>query len=246
MTAADAAPASSGPDEPSARPVPRLAYDIVRLGLAAVAGAVAASLTIIVMAAVRAGDLPWSAVVIGLFVFSAASSCFYIVHTLWVFARVDSATLGTWLHETTPRGRFARIGAEVSGTGPTIAVQWSVIAIAAVILFTVWPELLDQSITVGLSILVVATSWGVTVIAYAVHYARLDFLAGGLQYPDDGGRVFMDYVYLAVQVQTTFSTSDVSLTSTAARSIVTGHTIVSFAFNTVIIAMLITVLFIGH
>ena len=243
MPSADAAatPSESPPD--LGRPAPRLALDVVRLGLAAGAGLVAASVTILIMAIARAGSLPWSAIVVGLFVFSAASSLFYIVHTMWVFARIDSATLRSWLDATTPRGKFARLGAELSGTGPTIAVQWSVIAIAAVILFTVWPELLDEDITVGLSVLVVATSWAVTVVAYAVHYARLDFLTGGLQYPDTAGRLFMDYVYLAVQVQTTFSTSDVSLVSTGSRNIVTGHTIVSFAFNTVIIAMLITVLF---
>lgn len=223
-----------------------MAYDIVRLGLAALAGSLAGAVAVVAMAIARAGQLPWSAIVVGLFVFSAASSLFYIVHTMWVFARVDSATLRAWLDATTPRGRFAQFGAELSGTGPTIAVQWSVVAIASVILFTVWPELLDEEITVWLSIVVVATSWAVTVVAYAVHYARLDFGSGGLQYPDDKGRVFMDFVYLSVQVQTTFSTSDVSLTSTPARSIVTGHTIVSFAFNTVIIAMLITVLFLDR
>jgi uncharacterized membrane protein len=32
----------------------------------------------------------------------------------------------------------------------------------------------------------------------------------------------------------------------SSRRLVTGHTLVSFAFNTVIIAMLITVIFLGH
>jgi uncharacterized membrane protein len=56
--------------------------------------------------------------------------------------------------------------------------------------------------------------------------------------------------YLATQVQTTFSSSDVTVGSTATRKIVTGHALVAFAFafafNTVIIALLIAVLFLGR
>jgi uncharacterized membrane protein len=58
--------------------------------------------------------------------------------------------------------------------------------------------------------------------------------------------VFWDCIYLATQVQTTFSSSDVTVGTTLTRKIVTGHTIVAFAFNTVIIALLIAVLFLGR
>ncbi len=221
-----------------------MAYDIVRLLLAGAAGLVVAAVVSVGVAVFAAGpNTAWLA--IALFSFSAGSSLFYLVHTMWVFGRADGPTLRRWLSATTARGRFGRLGEVISGTGPTIAVQWSVIAIAAVLVFTIFPGLLHRPLTVWLSVLVVASSWAVTVLAYAVHYARLDALTGGLQFPDDKPRVFADYLYLAVQVQTTFSTSDVSLSSTQARRIVTGHTLVSFAFNTVIIAMLITVLFIG-
>jgi len=231
---------------PAPRPAPRLAYDVARLGLAALVGLLW-GLVVLVLRSLSEGELlSLNVLPAGLFAFSAMSSLFYIVHTLWVFNRVDPATLRAWLIETTPKGRFGNLGAELSGTGPTIAVQWSVIAIATVLTFTVWPGLLQEATTVWLSVLVVAASWSVTVVAYAVHYARLDVATSSLSYPGDGPRSFLDYLYLSVQVQTTFSTSDVSLLTTGARGIVTGHTLVSFAFNTVIIAMLITVLFLGR
>ena len=69
---------------------------------------------------------------------------------------------------------------------------------------------------------------------------------GGLTFPGYGGVVFWDCVYLATQVQTTFSSSDVVVGTTLTRKIVTGHTLVAFAFNTVIIALLIAVLFLGR
>lgn len=228
-------------------PVPRAAFDVFRLAVAWIAGFNAAWITLVVVLLVRGWEPFADLVALSVFAFSAVSSFAYLFHTVRTFARLDAGRLRTVLLGSTPRGRFGQIGETLSGTGPTIAVQWSIIAIAAVLTFTLWPGLLSQPTTVTLSILVVAASWAVTVIAYAVHYARFDAATGALDFPGKAaGRLFGDYVYLAVQVQTTFSTSDVSLLDVHGRRLVTGHTLVSFAFNTVIIAMLITVLFIGH
>ncbi len=98
----------------------------------------------------------------------------------------------------------------------------------------------------ALSAAVVMMSWLVTMVAYAVHYARIAATVGGLTFPGDEGVVFWDCVYLATQVQTTFSSSDVTIETTLARRIVTGHTLVAFAFDTIIIALLISVLFLGR
>ncbi len=226
--------------------VPRAAFDVVRLGYAVGAGITSAAITLVVYL-VAGGGVDGDALVTALFAFSAAWSLAYLVHTLAVFRRLDAAQLAAALRGSAPRGRASRIGAVISGTAPTIAVQWSIIAIAAVLVFTLWPGLLTDAATVWFSVLVVASSWGVTVVAYAVHYARFDAERPGIEFPGASrARVFMDYLYLAVQVQTTFGTSDVNLTEPSARGLVTGHTLVSFAFNTVIIAMLITVLFLGQ
>ncbi|SDG42246.1 DUF1345 domain-containing protein [Microbacterium pygmaeum] len=238
--------AAAGDGEPVATRVPRLAFDVARLGLACVLGVVWALISAVIIVAVR-HEFPPQGFVTCTFAFSAGSSFVYLVHTLSQFGRLDPQRLRTVLLATNPEGRFGRIGAIISGTGPTIAVQWSMIAIAAVLVFTLWPGLLAEPMTVIFSILVVAASWAVTIVAYAVHYARFDVALGGFAFPGKGhDRLFSDYVYLAVQVQTTFSTSDVSLETPGARRLVTGHTLVSFAFNTVIIAMLISVLFLGR
>lgn len=233
-------------DAASTPPVPRAAFDVVRLGYAVGAGVSSAAVTLVVYLVVS-GTIGGDALVSALFAFSAGWSLAYLVHTLAVFRRLDAVQLSAALKGSVPRGRASRFGAVISGTAPTIAVQWSVIAIAAVLVFTLWPGLLTDPVTVWFSVLVVASSWGVTVVAYAVHYARYDAARPGIEFPGtERGRVFRDYLYLAVQVQTTFGTSDVNLTESSARGLVTGHTLVSFAFNTVIIAMLITVLFLGQ
>lgn len=227
--------------------VPRVASDFVRLAMACGAGVSSAVITFVVVLIVRGGEVESDVIVMCLFAFSAGWSFAYLLHTLRFFGRLDAARLRAVLIASSARSRAGEVAAIVSGTGPTIAVQWSIIAVAAVLVFTLWPGLQAEPVTVALSILVVTASWAVTLVAYALHYARADAADGDFEFPDaHRGRIFTDYLYLATQVQTTFSTSDVSLTSPAARRIVTGHTLVSFAFATVIIAMLITVLFIGQ
>ena len=238
---------SSEPAAPATNTaVPRLAFDVARLALASAAGLVTAIVTAIVLLVARGGEVRSDMAVTCVFAFSAAWSVAYIVHTLRLFGRLPADRLRAVLLASTPGGRFVKLGAILSGTGPTTAVQWSLIAVAAVLAFTLWPGLRREPVTVAFSILVVGASWAVTIVAYGVHYARFAASSGGIDFPDsDKGRLLVDYLYLAVQVQTTFSTSDVSLSSAPARGLVTGHTLVSFAFNTVIIAMLITVLFLG-
>jgi hypothetical protein len=235
MTTADSAPRS-----------PRLVSDFRRLVFSAAIGAVATVAATGGYVIVDPASDWFTAVIVAAYVFSAASSLAYFIATFAVFQNADSESLARWLSATAPRGRFSRIQAEFAGTGPTAAVQWSGLAIVSVVVLALSPDLLSQPLVIGLSAAVVATAWLVTIVSYAVHYARVTATVGGLTFPTDQGIVFWDCVYLAVQVQTTFSSSDVTIDTTLTRRIVTGHTLVAFAFNTVIIALLIAVLFLGH
>lgn len=77
---------------------------------------------------------------------------------------------------------------------------------------------------------------------YACRYLRLD--GGGergeLRFPDDEPRTFSDYVYFSHQVQTTFAGSDVAIMTTRARRIVNLHSLLSFTFSTVVVALLVS------
>jgi uncharacterized membrane protein len=196
--------------------------------------------------AISGNGLSAVAVVVAAYIFSAASSLAYFITTFAIFQNADTETLARWVAATAPTGRLSRLQAEFAGTGPTISVQWSGLAIVSVVVLALSPDLLRQPLVIALSAAVVTTSWLVTIASYAVHYARVTATVGGLTFPGDGGVVFWDCVYLATQVQTTFSSSDVVVETTLARRIVSGHTLVAFAFNTVIIALLIAVLFLGH
>jgi uncharacterized membrane protein len=186
------------------------------------------------------------AAVVAVYIFSATSSLAYFITAFAVFQNADAESLARWVAATAPTGRLSRVQAEFAGTGPTITVQWSGLAILSVVVLAFSPDLLRQSLVIELSAAVVTTSWLVTIAAYAVHYARVTATVGGLAFPGDSKVVFWDCVYLSTQVQTTFSSSDVVVETTLTRRIVSGHTLVAFAFNTVIIALLIAVLFLGH
>ena len=78
--------------------------------------------------------------------------------------------------------------------------------------------------------------------AYAVRYAREQAASGGVSFAKTPEPVFADYLYLAVQIATTFSSSDVTIETTRMRRLVTANSLISFTFNTVIVALLVSVL----
>lgn len=66
--------------------------------------------------------------------------------------------------------------------------------------------------------------------------------ARGLDFPGQSTPGFVDYLYFAASVATTFGTTDVQITSSRLRRAVTGHSVVTFVFNTVTIALLVAAL----
>jgi Protein of unknown function (DUF1345) len=233
-------------DTDTTAPTPRLVSDFDRLTFSVVIGAACTVLAGGVYLAVSSKGLSGDVAIVAVYIFSSLSSLAYFVTTFAVFQDADSATLARWLSGTAATGRLSKVQATFAGTGPNIPAQWSVLAIGSVAVLVFSPHLLKDPWVIALSAFVVATAWLVTMASYAVHYARVVATVGGLTFPSDEGVVFWDCVYLATQVQTTFSSSDVTVETTLTRRIVTGHTLIAFAFNTVIIALLIAVLFLGR
>ena len=61
-------------------------------------------------------------------------------------------------------------------------------------------------------------------------------------FPGGGERSFTDYLYFSLMVQTTFGATDVAVESPGMRRAVMTHGVVAFVFNTVIVAMLVSLL----
>lgn len=167
----------------------------------------------------------------------------YQLLTWWGFGRADADELVRWARATTPRSASERRLQAWTGSGVrSWAVTAALLALVAVVVVLVVPALREDPLVLASSLLVVVTSWSMVVYAFAVAYLRLDAESGGLDFPGGDRPVWSDYVYLAVQVNATFSSSDVDASTPAARRLVTTHTLLAFVFNTIIVALLVSAL----
>ncbi|MBE9928203.1 DUF1345 domain-containing protein [Cellulosimicrobium cellulans] len=144
-----------------------------------------------------------------------------------------------------PDGR-GRVRTLLLGGGSTAwSVQFAVMALLvgfALAQGVAWAA--APALTV-LGVAVIVVSWVAVLVSHSVHYARRDVAAGdglGFAFPGEGPRAYADYVYLAAGVSTTFSTADVTVLDSVTRRTVTTHAVVAFAFNAVIVALVVVVL----
>lgn len=100
---------------------------------------------------------------------------------------------------------------------------------------------------VGLATLTVISSWLLVHTVLALHYAHVSYhLAedgrgkspdAGLVFPATPQPDFLDFAYFSFVIGMTFQVSDVQITSRRIRRIVLLHGLLSFGFNTVILAL---------
>ena len=100
----------------------------------------------------------------------------------------------------------------------------------------------------GVVVLTTATillSWLFVHTIFAVHYAH-DFYAGdddrrGLKFPGSEDPNYSDFLYFSFNLGAAAQTSDVQVESSRLRTFVLVHTILSFLFNTTVLALAINV-----
>jgi uncharacterized membrane protein len=99
-----------------------------------------------------------------------------------------------------------------------------------------------------LSVTTVAVSWLVTQTALTLRYAHLYYRedhegVGGVEFPGRRPPTYLDFAYFAFTIGMTFQTSDVVVTSPVIRSTVLAHAMLSFAYNTAILAFALQLAF---
>jgi len=100
-----------------------------------------------------------------------------------------------------------------------------------------------------LTLLTVIFSWSLVHTVYGLRYAHafygdsdepgVDRHAGGLIFPGDRLPDYFDFAYFSFVVGMTCQVSDVQITSRRMRRITLFHSVLSFGFNTMILALLI-------
>lgn len=99
-----------------------------------------------------------------------------------------------------------------------------------------------------LAILAVPLGWAFVHANVAPHYARLyyrgtkgDAALPGLQFPGGAAPDVSDFLYFSFVIGMTAQTSDVQIASRAIRRLALMHGVVSFFYNTVIVALAVNV-----
>ena len=102
-----------------------------------------------------------------------------------------------------------------------------------------------------LSFATVVCSWVLIHTIFTLRYAHIYYgdsedlddpgHAGGLQFPDEPTPNYMDFAYFSFVIGMTCQVSDVQITDRRLRQLALFHGLVSFAFNTAILALSINI-----
>jgi len=98
-----------------------------------------------------------------------------------------------------------------------------------------------------LAVATIALSWVLVHTAFALHYAHAFYRGrkpGGLQFPSGDAHVeadYWDFVYFSFVIGMTAQVSDVGITDRIIRRTATLHGIISFVFNTALLALMVNI-----
>ena len=92
-------------------------------------------------------------------------------------------------------------------------------------------------------------SWLMTHTTFAFRYAHEYYevddssegIAGGLEFPEEKRPDYLDFMYFSLVLGMTFQVSDVQITSRKFRRVAAVHGLLSFLFNTIILALTVNI-----
>jgi uncharacterized membrane protein len=100
----------------------------------------------------------------------------------------------------------------------------------------------------ALCLTTVALAWTMTHVAFTFRYAHLYYREdaegiGGLEFPGGAAPMYFDFAYFAFTIGMCFQVSDVCVTSHQIRRAVLLHAVISFAYNSIILAFVLNLVF---
>lgn len=154
---------------------------------------------------------------------------FYIIASSILVMRLDE------------KGLKKRAATEDEGAVIALLIALGVIVLCSIGIFTVLNEKQNpQTLVIVLSIASAPLGWFMLHMLGAFHYANMQYLGEGksaFKFPGTGEPGPWDFLYFSFVVGMTAQVSDVQVLTTTARRAVLIHSVVSFFFNTVLIAM---------
>jgi uncharacterized membrane protein len=97
---------------------------------------------------------------------------------------------------------------------------------------------------ITLAIVTIALSWTMIHTSFALHYAHDYYrpkMPGGLKFPDENEPDYWDFVYFSFVIGMTAQVSDVAISNRTIRRTATAHGVISFVFNTALLALMVNI-----
>ena len=106
----------------------------------------------------------------------------------------------------------------------------------------------ERTVLVALCFGAVAIAWLLTHTAFTLRYAHLYYRedsegVGGVEFAGSLPPSYLDFAYLAFTIGMCFQVSDMSVSSPQIRRAVLAHAMISFAFNSVLLAFVLNLVF---
>jgi uncharacterized membrane protein len=100
----------------------------------------------------------------------------------------------------------------------------------------------------ALCLFTVALAWMTTHTAFTFRYAHLYYRAdaegvGGIEVPGKEAPTYLEFAYFAFTIGMCFQVSDICVTSPQIRRLVLGHALISFAYNSIVLAFILNLVF---
>jgi uncharacterized membrane protein len=173
-----------------------------------------------------------------------ATTVAYLIPTIWMTRHDDRARM---------RARAAAVDIGL-GENITIAILAGAFSLFAVGIVLEGARTLagsERAFALATGVLTVFLSWTTLHVIYAVHYAHIYYdpaerddgvrVRGGLEFPGTKEPDYWDFVYFSFVIGMTCQVSDVQITARHLRHLATAHGIISFFYNTVVVALAVNV-----
>jgi uncharacterized membrane protein len=138
-----------------------------------------------------------------------------------------------------------RLAAKNDANRTVLLVLTGIVIVA--LLIAIGAEVVRQRPEPTTALIIIATlvfAWLFSNIVYSLHYAHMAYVqpksgCHGLDFPATPLPIYWDFVYFAFTIGMTFQTSDVTISNSRIRRVVTVHSFAAFIFNIGVLAFTI-------
>lgn len=122
---------------------------------------------------------------------------------------------------------------------------------ALLLIFSTYGTALDRELRTIVTLIAICSSWILLHTIFTIRYAHLYHVpktektkdgTGGIDFPDSETPDYIDFAYFSFVIGMTFQVSDVTISSKSVRRYVLLHSLISFVFNTIIVALTVNII----